>query len=203
MKKIVIATLACLVILGTTSIASATVILPGTGQVLTGATVATGTAIKSLVSVPFTGLDASSNVYFTGNLWQNVYLNSTGLLFEYWFTNDSTSPDAIQAMSVTNFSGWLTDVNVSTSGWNVTRGSSGSTVSFFAPSGGWVTQGTTSPTFWVQTDAKHFSDGSTQLQDGGNSTTWTYGPTIPEPATMAMFGIGMLGCGILRKKGKA
>ena len=69
---------------------------------------------------------------------------------------------------------------------------------------GGVAPGQSSDVLWVQTNALRTAPGVTLLQNDGQAQVGTYGPIsstpTPEPATMAMFGMGTLGLFGLRKR---
>ncbi|MFA5156283.1 MAG: PEP-CTERM sorting domain-containing protein [Candidatus Omnitrophota bacterium] len=202
MKKLLIAIVMCALVLGISASAQAVSLMPGAGDSLsTGAAVPSGTLLFTLVE-DFTGVDALTNIMFTGTLTQQVFKNDTGMLFTYQFDNDLVAGrDAIHRMSITNFSGFTTDVDVLVANWEMERNSSGGTIGFNHPAGLEVDPGETSPVFWVQTNAKNYTWGSTQLIDGGIATIKTYAPATPEPSSMVLLGMGILGLfGLGRKK---
>ena len=202
MKKLIMVALAIFAIAGISTTASAVVLPPGGFIFSTGAASPGGALVASLIDVPFTGVDFFDTVFFTGTLSQFVRLNLTGLVFEYKFTNDPGSTDEIGRLSTTNYTGFSSDVDASGPGtipFFMVRSGSGSTVSFDFPFGG-VDQGDTTGLLWIQTDSEFFGPGSTVLLDGGRASVHTFGPAIPEPSSLLLFGAGMLGLASLKMK---
>lgn len=199
MKKLLIATLMLGLIFGLTATAKAVVLAPGGAALATGAASPGGTLLTSILGAPFTGVDAGGTVYFTGTLSQWVRQNATGMLFEYQFSNSSGS--IINRLSATNFTGFYTDVDVVAGAASMMTRSDASTVAFAPP---WLSPGVgpgeTSPLFWIQTDALYYGPGGVVVQDGGNARISCYGPAVPEPGSMLLLGMGVLGLAGLRKR---
>jgi hypothetical protein len=152
----------------------------------------------------FTGLDTFGNIAFTGVLTSYVfsYDNAGDLAFDYHVSNDSTSVDAINHFSVTDFTGFATavadDLVVSgpPSAYFASRSASGDVVSFsYLNLGGdfsEIAPGQTSSDILIFTDAKAFTKGSAQISDGGVATVETYAPqAVPEPVSMSVLALGV------------
>lgn len=206
MKKLLMLAVAVLFVFGLSINANAVVLNPGDTDFPEGLDLPDGELLASLIDVPFTGTDAFGGVYFTGTLSQWVYENEAGILFAYQFYNDSDSLDPISRLSTTAFTDYLTDVDAqdeSVFPLYISRSGSGSTISFdWANIEGLTTVGPdeTSALLWIQTDARYYGRGSTVLIDGGRAAVATYAPAVPEPATMSLLGMGILGLFGLRRK---
>lgn len=164
---------------------------------------ASGTIVASLIDLPVSGVNASNVEFYRGFLSQWVYdIANTGLLFVYQVHNDPAPlhADHIQTLSTTDFSGFDTTVDINgLAGKTISRGSSGSTVTFNFLD---IADNTTSPYYWIQTNAKYLTWGGTNLIDGGTANLRTYAPSaVPEPGSMLLLGMGILGLfGLGRKK---
>jgi hypothetical protein len=193
MKKLILIALFSLMMVST---AFAIPLAPGASVVPTGVA-SPGTTLLATITSSFSGTDINNVVWFTGTLTQWVRSSATGLVFEYQFTNDSTSRNTIKSLATTDFTNWTTNVNstglVANSGAvpsTISRDSSGSTVSAGIYN---LIQGGTSQLLWIQTNAWYYTLGSTSLLDGGTASVRTYAPTIPEPGSFALLGMGLLG----------
>jgi hypothetical protein len=187
-------------LMGTSSSASASVLVPGGSAVPTPlAILPLGDTLIATETNPFTGLDAGLNVKFTGELTSSVYTdpNTGGLDFLYQVSNDKTSVDEFDELSVKSFAGFTTDVDfVSGSGsvdpTSATRSSDapGKLVSFFFSSG--VPQNQNTSEMLVETSSMNFMNGVGSVIDGGTGGALIEAPAVgtlmsnvPEPASFS------------------
>ncbi|MDD5565772.1 MAG: PEP-CTERM sorting domain-containing protein [Candidatus Omnitrophica bacterium] len=206
MKRLLITALVCLFTLGATSTAKAVVLGPdGFAWTVGNAPTDWGTLITS-INLP---IDYDN---ILGEVTQGVFLNDVGYLFAYQFENyNEGSINAIKRMTATDFTGFYTDVDAFLSEeesgeilplW-LDRSTAGDSVGFqfFGPGGTAVGPGSTSAILWIQTNAKLYAAGTAHFINGGTEDIRLYGPAVPEPTSMLLFGMGVLGLiGLGRKK---
>ena len=171
-----------------------------------------------------TGLNAQGGILYTGWLRSAVYQNlSTGTLdFFYQYKNDSTSPDPISRLTMTNFVGFTTNIGYSNQNFDGTGNaqvnfragdqaplygerSSASTVGFnFGTGSAKIEPGETSSILVIRTNATNYTIGSTSVINGATTNIATYAPTngssVPEPGTYALFGAGLFALCMLRRR---
>jgi hypothetical protein len=161
-------------------------------------------------TLAITGVNALGQTRFTGNLTFAVYRESaTGFLdFLYQYQNNASSRDAVQHVSTTDFSlPFTTDVRTITAtaptgftlgttvAADATRSTgTGGVVSFDFPTPNSVAPGTTSEILVIDTNATNIVPGTTNIINGAIATVITQAPrNSPEPATLTLFGGGLLG----------
>jgi hypothetical protein len=172
----------------------------------TGGVVQAGTG----VAVPFASPAGPGQ--FSGTLRTTVIAGDPsnalgGLTFTYRITNDGTSLSAIERMTNLNFTGFLTDVSFQTPAAGVVptsidRDLSSSTIGWsFSPLGaGVIPLGGSSALLVIQTNAPAFAPITANIIDGSVAIAPSFGPVaIPEPASLAFLGVGMLFVGGLRR----
>jgi hypothetical protein len=203
--------------------ASAAVLPPGSGGSLPDIFPACPgcTAIEAITGGPTT--TSFNGVVLTVDIATVVYSDPSNpfgagkLDFIYQFTNESSSTASISHVTARNFAGFMTDVGYTAMG--ATFGNFGdffvngsvaprlvdrntaSTVGFeFA-----VPPGEAPNALIIQTDATQFTFGEMKMffDDGGAMTIGAFGPAVtpavPEPATLSLFALGLVGFAIRRK----
>ncbi len=149
---------------------------------------------------------------FSGTYAAAVFQNAGGTLdFVYFFSlGSSTTPgEQIEAASVSNFGGFLTDVGICFTGCvsgviptDVSRsGGTGDIITFHYPSPNGVMIGQNTWVLEISTDAKFFKAGTFNLLDDDVAILKGFAPAVPEPGSLALLGSGLIGiAGVVRRK---
>ncbi|MBX9789608.1 MAG: PEP-CTERM sorting domain-containing protein [Pirellulales bacterium] len=181
--------------------AQASLLPPGVTALAVGEAEPGPSAIVATLTVPVVAPT------FTGSLTSTVLSGDPtnpfpgGLTFIYDLSNDPGSPHAVHRLTVSNFTGFLTDVSYSTLTPGIAptlmdRGPlAGDVVGFtfvgFPLGAGALVPGGVATTLVVQTDATIFTVSKAAVIDGSTANVDTLAPkAIPEPATLVMALIG-------------
>ena len=207
MKKVLIALLMFICVFGTLGSAQAIVLSPGTSIGSASQTIASYATSTTLID-SIIGQSWSHNL-ITGTINAWVYRdNSDGnLIFAYQVMNGATSGNGLSALTTTSFANYTTyaayeSVTGGISPLTFDRSSgAGSTVGFrFGFEA--IPAGNTSDILWVKTNTPYYGIGETSIINGGAVNVNTFAPTVPEPGSLMLLGMGILGLFGLGKKRK-
>jgi len=154
---------------------------------------------------------------YTGTLESSVYNNDAsnpfgpnGLTFTYLLHNNGSSAHELHRFTVSSFAAFGTDVSYSAFSVGVPptfidRGLPGDVVGFnyptpvpqILPSNGSIAPGATSTLMVIQTNAVNFSGTLASVIDGSVTMVGSFAPApiIPEPGSIVLAGISVLGLG--------
>lgn len=172
-----------------------------------GATLVADTGLQN-----FVGKNALNQIKFTGQYEQWVYRKPAGLGgtldFVTFFSNDMTSPDFLSSASLTDYTGFTTEVGYDMQSPGdaipdqVARPGVGDTIDFDYSTP--VAPGQNSAWLLIKTNATTYQSGTLNLIDGAVSTNAVFAPSTPEPASLALLFTGGLPLlGLLRRRTQA
>jgi len=159
---------------------------------------------------PFASVDGTS---FSGTLRTRVYNNdpgnpfgATGLTFTFLLTNNG--PDALERLVTINYTGLLTDVGINQAAVAgaapvaVDRSLAGKVVGWDYTGSPGVTPGGNSTLLVLHTNALLFATVNNSIINGSVASVSSFGPAVPEPATLGLAGIAFLGLVARRRSNK-
>ena len=209
MKKLLITALVAMFMFAFTGSAMAVVLAPGAGDTSVSGigSYTLGSLVDSIVA-PFSfGSDTLHPM--TGTVTQEVRTgDGSGLLFTYLIARtDVDGTEVISRLTATNFTSFTTDVdydgNFSGIPVNTVDRNSAAVVGFDFATGITKYDGDTShlgKLLWIQTDALYYDIGTVSLINGRTQDLDVFGPIVPEPMTVSLLGMGILGLFGIRKR---
>lgn len=175
-----------------------------------------GDLLDSMI-VPYSFVTTAGTT--SGTLTSAVYRNPSGTIdFYYQVANALVSATAIARETNTNFLGWDTWTGYRIDGSALAGGifvdgtvppvtadrdAAGQVVgfSFQPPDAAKIGPGLTSNVLVISTNAIGYTIGNASIIDGGTQTVLAFQP-IPEPATMALLGAGLITLAVVRRRRK-
>jgi hypothetical protein len=188
--------------------AHASLLTPGITTLAAGeADPGAGSKVEATLTVPVVAATFSGSLTSTVLSGDSTNPFPGGLTFIYQLSNDETSPHAIHRFTVSNFTGFGTDVSYSTlSGGTaptlMDRGPLPGDVVGFTFIGatlgaGALAPGSTATTFVIQTDATVWTTSKAAVINGSTANVDALAPiAIPEPGTCVMALIGAVMSGL-------
>jgi len=199
-------------LLGGLASASASTLLPGE-------TVAPDVLSPSSSSVQLAGEGGTATALTFSDGYIATVMSDPNNVFcagclDFTYTFADNGPGVNERFSAYDFLGFSIDVgyvgtkNVNVSPISVDNSSNGTVVGFNYTGADTLLSGQTTSILIIETNALYFTSGTLSIQDGSTATEIGYAPAsaspIPEPASLALFGTGLIGAvTLIRRKQKS
>lgn len=183
---------------------------------LPAAVVPSGTPLASITS-PFSANTGTFSGILITQVFQESLANNPlgGLTFTFDLANNLSSANPLVRLTLLDYTNFLVDVSYDGAGplpgsiapVSANRTVNGQVIGFEWPvvqGVGGITPGTSSNLLIVRTSARYYTPTLASVIDGGVAAPPSFGPAVPEPASLAMAlaGLPLLGVGYYLRRRK-
>ena len=167
-----------------------------------------GTGNVNVNPAPGTSFNATYQEYVVRDS-SNTLCGVPGQCLSFIIYVSNAGPGVVERVSTSNFGSFITDVGYNTANAypgiapaTVDRSATGGVIGFnFNTGASNINAGQNSARLEIQTNATAYTAGTVSIQDGFAGFGAGFAPTAatPEPASMLLFGSGLIGIGISKK----